>query len=143
MKLPQAKGPKKPAKSKIRSVMKRTAPNSFAERAGRALGRAWRGFLRLERKSCDWLVAQGMNAGLAKGMLWAIRLALLALVLYGAFWVALVVGFVVVAALASERSLPDKDFELQFPTLEELRQEPGYDPNFYDDISHEMYRVDD
>ena len=112
MKLPQAKGPKKPAKSKIRSVMKRTAPNSFAERAGRALGRAWRGFLRLERKTCDWLVAQGMNAGLAKGMLWAIRLALLALVLYGAFWVALVLGVVFVGALAARHA------DLNSPHLE-------------------------
>ena len=89
--------------------MKRTAPDSFAERAGRALGRAWRGFLRLERQAHVWLVTQGMNAGLAEGMLWAIRLALLALVLYGAFWVALVLGFVVVSVRMAEQVSPEED----------------------------------
>jgi hypothetical protein len=122
--------------------MKRTAPNSFAERAGRALGRAWRGFLRRERQAHVWLVAQGMNAHLAKGMLWAIRLALLALVLYGAFWVALVLGVAVVVAWESERCVPDEDFELQYSTLAELRKTLGYDPNLYNDTEHEMY-VDD
>jgi hypothetical protein len=66
----------------------------------------------------------------------------LALVLYGAFWVALLLGFAVVAAWASERCVPGEDFKLQFSTLEELRQLPGYDPNFYDDTSHEMYYDD-
>lgn len=28
-------------------------------------------------------------------------------------------------------------------TLEELRETPGYDPNLYNDTSHEMYKDDD
>jgi hypothetical protein len=93
-------------------TMKTMTSSSFAERAGRALGRACRGIVRLDRKAQGALVARGMNAALAKGILWAIRLALLALVLYGAFWVALVLGFVFVGAWAARYA----DFEL--PQLE-------------------------
>jgi hypothetical protein len=128
-----------PAAPEFEDIMKPSAQTTFAERIGCALGRTWRGFMRLERKANGWLVTQGMNAVLATGILWAVRLALLGFVLYGAFWVMLLLGFAVVAALASERCIPREDFELQFPTLEELRQMPGYDPNFYDDTSHEMY----
>jgi hypothetical protein len=60
---------------------------------GRTLGRMWKAALRLERKANGYLVAQGMNASLARSMLWAARLALLALLLYGAFWAALLLGF--------------------------------------------------
>ncbi|MDR2452026.1 MAG: DUF3742 family protein [Candidatus Accumulibacter sp.] len=93
-------------------MKQRTAPASFAERAGRALGRTWRGFLRLDGKAQNWLVAQGMNATLAQGILWAVRLVLLAVLLYGAFWVALVLGFAFVGAWAARYA----DFEL--PQLE-------------------------
>jgi hypothetical protein len=73
--------------------MKTIAQPSFAERIGRALGRTWRGFMRLEQKANGWLVAQGMNATLATSIQWVIRIALLGFVLYGAFWVALLLGF--------------------------------------------------
>jgi hypothetical protein len=119
-----------------------TARTPFAERIGRMLGRAWRGAQRQEENAGKWLMAQGMNAMLAQGILWALRLALLAVLLYGAFWVMLLLGSAVVATWASERYAPSGDFELQFPTLEELRQSPGYDPNFHDDTSHEMYYDD-
>jgi hypothetical protein len=114
--------------------MKYTAPNSFAERAGRVLGRAWRGFLRRERQAHAWLVAQGMNAGFANGMLWAIRLALLALVLYGVFWVALVLAFALAGAwiIRNDDGSYDKEHE---PKWE-------YGPAGYGLYSYDGYRID-
>jgi hypothetical protein len=73
------------------STMKRTAPNSnsFAERAGRTLGRMWRGFLRRERSACGWLVSQGLPPGIARALLLMLRLAVLGVALYVAFWLAI------------------------------------------------------
>ena len=78
--------------------MKYTAPNSFAERAGRALGRAWRGFLRRERSACEWLVSQGLPPGIAKALLLIFRFAVLGGLLYVGFWLALI-GFITVALI--------------------------------------------
>ena len=86
------------------NTLKQNTQATFAESTGRMLGRAWRGVLRLERNACAWLTAQGMNAMLAQGILWAVRLALLAILLYGAFWVALILIAVFVAAQSGRRS---------------------------------------
>jgi hypothetical protein len=87
------------------STMKPTARITFAERTGRT----WRGFLRRERNACAWLMAQGMNAGLAKGMLWLVRLALLAALLYGAFWVALLLAFAFAGAWVARNADWDEE----------------------------------
>ena len=81
--------------------LKPGASPTFAERIGRMLGRAWRGVLRRERNACAWLMAQGMNATFAQGILWTVRLTLLAVLLYGAFWVALLLGLAVLAVQSS------------------------------------------
>jgi hypothetical protein len=73
--------------------MRTIAQTSFAERIGRALGRMWRAGVRLDRKAHGHLVAQGMNANLAKGLLRTIEFALLAVLLYGTFWVVLLLTF--------------------------------------------------
>jgi hypothetical protein len=73
--------------------MKTLAQPSFAERIGRTLGRMWRAALRFDHKAHGALVAHGMNANLAAGILWVLRIALLGIVLYGAFWVALLLAF--------------------------------------------------
>ena len=54
---------------------------TFAERTGRMLARLWSGFVRLDRKACGWLVAQGLPAGLAKTILWVVKLAVLGVLL--------------------------------------------------------------
>ena len=57
--------------------MKPATHTTFAERTGRMLARLWSGFVRLDRKACGWLVAQGLPAGLAKTILWVVKLAVL------------------------------------------------------------------
>ena len=60
------------------------------------------------------------------------------------FWLALLLVCVVAVGWAANQSHSDEEFHLQFPTtLEELRETPGYDPNLYNDTSHEMYKDDD
>jgi len=57
------------------------------------LARLWSGFVRLDRNACGWLVAQGLPAGLAKTILWVVKLAVLGVLLYSAFWLALLLVF--------------------------------------------------
>ena len=78
--------------------MKPATHTTFAERTGRMLARLWSGFVRLDRNACGWLVAQGLPAGLAKTILWVVKLAVLGVLLYSAFWLALLLVFAVVAA---------------------------------------------
>ncbi|MDR0577984.1 MAG: DUF3742 family protein [Candidatus Accumulibacter sp.] len=117
------------------NTAKSIAPTPFSERAGRALGRTWRASARLERKASGWLVARGMNANLADDMLWLVKLAALGLMLYAAFWVALLLGFAVLGAWAAGNAPVDDEedkAEWRFSWSgyglyhDEMRVDPGY-----------------
>lgn len=113
-----------------------------AERLGRWLGGLWRGFMRRERQAAGWLVAQGVPEGGAMALLWIVKLAVFGVLLYAAFWIALLLVFVVAAAWTAGQTSTDREDEHSFTTLETLRKKPGYDPNLYNDTSHEMYEED-
>ena len=120
--------------------MKTAAQTTFAERLGRTLGRAWRGCARLDRRAQGWLLAQGWAPGIAKAALLAVKLAAIGVLLYTAFWLALLLVCVVAVGWAANQSHSDEEFHLQFPTtLEELRETPGYDPNLYNDPPDPSY----
>ena len=125
--------------------MKHTARMTTAARLGRWLGGVWGGCLRAERRVHQWLMAQGLPAGGARVLIWVVKLATLGVLLYVAVWTALLlVALVVAARMAEQAPQGDDDFDLQFPaSLDELLQTPGYDPNLYNDTSHEMYSEDD
>ena len=123
--------------------MTTTTRISTAERIGRAFGRGWRAYARGERRTSSWLVSKGVPVAGTTVLLWAVKLAVLGLLLYVAFWFALVLLGVVAAGWAMNQHHPDEEgFELQYPTIEELRATPGYDPNLYNDTSHELYTDD-
>ena len=67
-------------------------------RLGRRAGLAWRGYLRREQRVAGWLVTRGVPAGAATAVLWIVKLALLGVLLYSAFWLALLLAFAVTAA---------------------------------------------
>jgi len=125
--------------------MNTTTRITTAERFGRWLGRGWRGYVRGERRVSAALVAKGVPIAVTAVLLWVVKLTVLGMLLYVAFWIAvllisLVVGMWVANQNNAENGL---DYEFPFPTtLEELRETPGYDPNFYGDSSHEMYTDD-
>lgn len=78
--------------------MKTTSRTTNAERAGRWLGRVWRGFVRKEARAVHWLAGKGLPAGVARLLLWIVKLAVFAVLLYVAFWLALLLAFAVAAA---------------------------------------------
>ncbi|MGP6112123.1 DUF3742 family protein [Pseudomonas aeruginosa] len=97
---------------------------SNAERFGRRIGGVWRGFVRREHQVAGWLVARGLSAGAATALLWGVKLAVLAVLLYVAFWFALMVVFVLLVVRGLAQSTQDEDLGAQ---KDELRHgEAGY-----------------
>lgn len=87
----------------------RRPTGQFAHRLGRAAGRSARWLQRCERQAISWLVAKGLPATVAAALLWIVKLAVLAGLLYVAFWLALLLVFAVVAAWAARNADWDDD----------------------------------
>lgn len=77
--------------------MEPTIPVSRAERAGGALGRLWKKWLRLDDKICSRLATFGLPKGFTKFVLWAIKLSAIGALFYAAFWAAVLLLLGVVA----------------------------------------------
>ncbi|OOH47527.1 hypothetical protein B0B16_22995 [Pseudomonas aeruginosa] len=114
--------------------MKTAAQTTFAERLGRTLGRAWRGCARLDRRAQGWLVAQGWAPGIAKAALLAVKLAAIGVLLYTAFWLALLLAFALVGAWVVRND--DGSYD------EEHKPEWRYGPAGYGLYTHDDYRID-
>ncbi|MBB0025237.1 MULTISPECIES: DUF3742 family protein [Burkholderiaceae] len=115
--------------------MKTTAHTTFAERLGRVLGRAWRGCTRLDQRAQGWLRAQGLAPGLAQAVSWGAKLTALGVLLYSAFWLALLL----VLALAGAWLLRNDDGSYDEEQKTEWREGHGgfglYDKN---ECRHDM-----
>ncbi|VFT59902.1 Uncharacterised protein [Pseudomonas aeruginosa] len=122
--------------------MNTTTRISTAERLGRTFGRGWRAYARGERRASNWLVSKGGAGGRCHrarvggqavcGGIAALRC------FFGSHSCCL---GVVAAAWAAAANTSDED-EWPFTDLTELRKTPGYDPNLYNDTSHELYTDD-
>lgn len=114
--------------------MKTSAQTTFAERLGRTLGRAWRGCARLDQRAQGWLRAQGMAPGLAQAASLVVKLAVLAMLLYSAFWLALLLTLAVVTGAWAARSQEQTgDEEWALGDQADHKQSVFYDPINYDD----------
>ena len=113
--------------------MKSAAQTTFAERVGRALGRVWRSCARLDREANGWLLAQGLTPGVAKAALLVAKLVAFGLLLYAAFWLALLVAFSVVAAWAARGSAYDEYEEGEIGDQADHKRSVFYDPINYND----------
>ncbi|CAP41421.1 MULTISPECIES: DUF3742 family protein [Alcaligenaceae] len=107
-----------------------------AERLGRTFGRGWRAYARGERWASNWLVSKGVPAAGATVLVWAVKLAVLGVLLYVASWLALLVVFLVFVAHGydtDDLATPEpewRDGHLGFGlyTVDEHRIDP-HDPN--------------
>ena len=114
--------------------MKTAAQTTFAERLGRTLGRAWRSCARLDRRAQGWLLARGWAPGIAKAALLAVKLAAIGVLLYTAFWLALLLAFALVGAWVVRND--DGSYD------EEHKPEWRYGPAGYGLYTHDDYRID-
>lgn len=86
------------------TTMSTKTQRSTAERLGRWLGGVWRGYGRGERQAWLWLTAQGMPAGGATGLLWVVKLGVLGILFYAAFWLTLLLVLAIVGAWAARNA---------------------------------------
>lgn len=114
----------------------------WAYRLGSGMGCAWRGYARLEKKAARWLVSVGAPKGVATVLVWAVKLAVLGVLLYVAFWLAVVLLFAVAAAWSAARGDTSEEDDWPFLDMHELRKTPGYDPVLYNDYGHPDYPDD-
>ena len=112
---------------------------SKAERLGRRIGGMWRGFVRREHQVTGWLVARGLSAGAATGLLWGLKLAVLGVLLYVAFWLALLLGLAVAAVWMIRDSDQDDPEEWAVGEQAEHKNNPGYHPALYNDAPDSRY----
>ena len=123
--------------------MKTAAQNTFAERLGRMLGRAWRGCAHLDRRAQGWLLVRGWAPGAAKVTLLVAKLVAFGLLLYAAFWLALLVAFAVAAAWVARNSGHEETSEeWAIGDQAEYKSNPGYDPILYNDAPDSRYDND-
>jgi hypothetical protein len=83
--------------------------HSRSERLGRGFARMLKPLLRQEVRFTRWLVAQGMPPWLATGLLWLLKIALVIVVGFALFWLALIlaIAFVAIRILGKADLDPD------------------------------------
>lgn len=92
------------------------------------------GCARLDRRAQGWLLAQGWAPGIAKAALLAVKLAAIGVLLYTAFWLALLLAFALVGAWVVRND--DGSYD------EEHKPEWRYGPAGYGLYTHDDYRID-
>jgi len=122
--------------------MKPAVRTTFAEHAGRTLGRMWRGLVRLDRKAHGRLVAVGWAPGMAGAALLVLKLVLLGILAYAAVWLALLLAFVAFAAWTARNSEGDETEEWAIGEQAEHKHNPGYDPILYNDAPDPRFDKD-
>lgn len=119
---------------------------SNAERFGRRIGLMWRGFVCRERQVAGWLVARSLSVGTATALLWGVKLAVMGVLMYVAFWLALLFGFAIAAVWMIRAPDQDDPEELAVGEQAEHKTNPGYHPALYNDAPDSRYadpRYDD
>lgn len=91
--------------------MKAAPTITAAERAGRWLGRVWRGAACRETRAIHWLAAKGLPVGVGRLLFWGVKLTIFVVLLYLAFWLTLMLVFGVAAAWLMQNA--DLDDEKQ------------------------------
>lgn len=79
--------------------------------------------------------------GLAKAVVWAVRLGIVGVLFYVAFWLALLLIFMVAVMWIGQHDSADADGNGGFSLFadDDPRNAPGYDPVLHNDIEHPDY----
>lgn len=113
--------------------MTTTSRPSWADRFGEWAGRTWRWLVRQDHRASAWLTRQGLPAGAAKAVSWAMKLLVLVVVLYAAFWLALLLALLVIAGLAASHIDGSAREESPLNDESDHKKNLFYDPINYND----------
>ena len=110
--------------------------SSKAERAGTLLGKAWRRVVHREKRLTAWLIGRGVPVPAATALLWAAKLIALFILLYAAFWLALLLVFAITIAWASRNTdweEPEPEWRVGLSGYGLYRGDERIDPGSPDD----------
>jgi fatty acid desaturase len=113
--------------------MKATLHTTNAERAGRWLGRAWRGYAQKEARAVRWLAGNGLPGGVVRLLFWIVAIAVFGVLLYAAFWLALLLLVAVILASLTRDSDHDDPEEWAIGDQANHKKSVFYDPINYSD----------
>lgn len=99
-----------------------TQTQGWAHRLGRGLARAWLGYVRQEQRAADWLIGRGVPQIGAQAIVWIVKLSVLGLLLYTAFWIALLLAFAALVAWMARNTDP-----VDWTHHEEPKRRDGWD----------------
>ena len=124
--------------------MKTATQTTLAERLGRTLGQAWRVYVRLDQRAQGGLVVRGWTSGTAKAVLTIIKLALLGLLFYTAFWLALLIMCTLATAWIAKQGDTESEADFLGRKAEEHDHREGlfYHPASYTDDSDLRFEDD-
>lgn len=112
--------------------MKQRERMSIPERLGRLAGKAVRNYRRIEARLLEMMRKKGIPNGIGVTLLWVIKLLIVGGLLYIAFWLALILFFVVVAARLSLVPMHDEE-EWAIGEQADHKDSVFYDPINYTD----------
>ena len=113
--------------------MKTYASSNSAEAIGRRLGQVWRNIARREFGAVRWMTAHGMPPLLAQSLLWAVKIVLVATLVYVALWLALLVAVVLIAGGLAKHANNRQQPEWPITEHTDHRKNSFYDPIAYCD----------
>lgn len=113
--------------------MKAFTHGTVAESIGRTLGHAWMAYKREEGRVLQWMVGKGLSVGSANVALWAVKLVVLGVLLYFAFWLALILALTVAAAFFAKSVDSSQPKERPFTDGSDHKKNLFYDPINYND----------
>lgn len=111
----------------------RTPKQRIAWEVGQWLGHGYRAFLRQEARFVTWMARHSVPIKVARTLPWTFRIVVVLVLLYLAFWLALVLLGAAVLVRAAGNAGTDHDQDWVIPDPDEHMKNPGYDPNLYND----------
>lgn len=100
--------------------------HSTAWRFGRWVGERHRVLRRQEARAVHWMAGGDVPLGLARAVPWGIKIVLLLALLYVAFWLALLLVCIAVAAWVAGHADADQADEWAIGEQTEHKNNPGY-----------------
>lgn len=107
--------------------------NSKAESIGRWLGQTWQRLIRQDTRVARWMINRSTSPLVANLLLWIMRLAVFAVFLYVAFWLAIVIVIAVIATALFQSGGRHRQHQKWFAEGADHRDELFYHPLTYND----------
>lgn len=120
-----------------------SATPNLSCKIGNALGKAWRGWLRIQDNVCAWLARRGLPVSVAKFLALLVNLAIIGFLLYLSVWLVLPIIFVLFLVLLAGSGLETDQNDDDLFKSEWKYGHAGYGQYNQDNIRVDSHDLDD